>query len=67
MSIFNSIGTSVYKEHIENAGVTKRIPIGNWETGHYSVVIQPVGRRVAMKKLRPVDRRMIRLRQYYLL
>jgi hypothetical protein len=51
VSIFNSIGTPVHKEHLEKAGLTKRITIGEWVTGNYSVVIQPVGRRIAMKKL----------------
>jgi hypothetical protein len=51
VSIFNSIGTPVYKEQIEKAGSTKRISIDNLGTGHYSVVIQPIGKRVAVKKL----------------
>ena len=51
VSIFNSIGTVVLNEKIEKSASSKRINIENLGTGQYSVVIQPEGKRVVMKKL----------------
>jgi uncharacterized protein YoaH (UPF0181 family) len=51
VSIFNSIGTVIYNEEIEKASVSKRINIERLGTGQYSVVIQPKGKRVVMKKV----------------
>ena len=51
VSIFNSIGTVVFNEKIEKAASSKRINIENLGTGQYSIVIQPVGKRIVMKKI----------------
>ena len=51
IAIYNSIGTAVYSEKIEKAGLAKRINIGNLGMGQYSVIIQPEGRRVVLKKV----------------
>ena len=52
--VFNSIGTIVFNEKIEKTAGTKRVNIEALSTGHYSVLIQPEGKKRVIKKMNVV-------------